>query len=813
MSNWTKGLLTAAGRLLLAKVEVGSASLQFSRIELGSGVSSGDRSAATSLVSSRTSSGISSVIRDGESIKVTASFTSMNISSMFYVTEMGLYAKDPDVGDILFMVATDSAPDPMPSKTYNQPITFTYTMEVFVSSDLSITPKVSPEGLVTVSVMNDAIAKHNVDATAHSDLRASIEEYFEKMKLLVGAPLKAETAAKMTDTARIYVYTGSESGFTNGAWYYYDSSTSKWTYGGLYNESALETDKELKTSDYAADAKVVGDKLRDLESELKSGLILPADVNRRLELCKTAIKLKFVDIADNSKNQLTDDDGNNIGGYTYLPVTDESLEESDIPADAKAVGDAVGNLDSRTLTLEDALMNYNKSGQKVSREFINSLKKVKNPVWGYEYPVLYLSNVPGSLIAEDASKSSGGTAEDTVYYNFPYLHISGVLAKMKIQGSSSTQAPKKNYTLTFPTNFVAKDGWGSHKKYVIKANFIDFTGARNVCCAKLAGAMRKGRVLGHLTDNIVDANNNILANSSGDSLTGACSQPYNIGMNYGSIDGFPISVFINGIYWGMYTFSIPKDDWMAMMKSDDNQAIISPDHSATNAQVFKGLATMKESDTGYADWSIEYQADDFTDSEILSSLNTAISAVLSSHSTAQEYIDAISPYIDIDSAIDWYIFSALIANWDGISKNTLLQTWDGKKWYFTPYDLDCVIGQASWQGTQMASAKNSGQTFSAIASAHRVAHILYTYDTADLISRYEVLRNSVLSESNVYEVFANYMGIIPKSVYDNEIIRWPTTPFSSVKDLNQIVDWYKERCILLDAEITDLKKNLISSAS
>ena len=100
-------------------------------------------------------------------------------------------------------------------------------------------------------------------------LRDSLDEYTQKVsakyknmfapKSAVGAPLSASTAAEMTDTTKIYVYTGSESGYTAGNWYYYDGSA--WTSGGVYNSTAFQTDTTLSIAGAAADAKITGDAL------------------------------------------------------------------------------------------------------------------------------------------------------------------------------------------------------------------------------------------------------------------------------------------------------------------------------------------------------------------------------------------------------------------------------------------------------------------------------------------------------------------------------------------------------------------------
>lgn len=75
----------------------------------------------------------------------------------------------------------------------------------------------------------------------------------------VGSPLKAATASAMTDKTKIYVYTGTETGKTAGHWYYWNGSA--WVDGGVYNSSAINTDKTLSVSGMAADAEAVGDKI------------------------------------------------------------------------------------------------------------------------------------------------------------------------------------------------------------------------------------------------------------------------------------------------------------------------------------------------------------------------------------------------------------------------------------------------------------------------------------------------------------------------------------------------------------------------
>ena len=82
----------------------------------------------------------------------------------------------------------------------------------------------------------------------------------------IGAPYIATTVAGMTDKTRVYVYQGSESGYTSGNWYYWNGSA--WTSGGTYNSTAVDTDKTLTQSDKPADSAVVGKEIGSLKESL-----------------------------------------------------------------------------------------------------------------------------------------------------------------------------------------------------------------------------------------------------------------------------------------------------------------------------------------------------------------------------------------------------------------------------------------------------------------------------------------------------------------------------------------------------------------
>jgi hypothetical protein len=76
-----------------------------------------------------------------------------------------------------------------------------------------------------------------------------------------GSPTPAATVAEMTDESAVYLYTGSETGYTAGNWYYYDGSA--WTSGGIYGGAV--TDSTLSVAGAPADAKAAGDAIANID--------------------------------------------------------------------------------------------------------------------------------------------------------------------------------------------------------------------------------------------------------------------------------------------------------------------------------------------------------------------------------------------------------------------------------------------------------------------------------------------------------------------------------------------------------------------
>lgn len=91
-------------------------------------------------------------------------------------------------------------------------------------------------------------------AIARALAGGAIDQEIASLRAAVGSPLVANTVSEMTNTNRIYVYTGSEAGYNSGHWYYWNGSA--WTDGGAYNSAAAD-DAMSDSSTNAVQNKVI----------------------------------------------------------------------------------------------------------------------------------------------------------------------------------------------------------------------------------------------------------------------------------------------------------------------------------------------------------------------------------------------------------------------------------------------------------------------------------------------------------------------------------------------------------------------------
>lgn len=304
-------------------------------------------------------------------------------------------------------------------------------------------------------------------------------------------------------------------------------------------------------------------------------------------------------------------------------------------------------------------------------------------------------------------------------------------AKIKVQGTSSLAYEKKNYTINLYQDAEYADdleidvGWGAQSKYCLKANWVDRTHSRNIVTAKLATQVQQKY--------------DVLSNA-----------PRN-----GLVDGFPVEIYINGDFLGLYTFNIPKDDWQFNMDSDNPDNIVVSGETYTPTNLFFEKPNLNH-------WSVEVGQES---DETLEKLTRMFSFVIDS--SDEEFKANFEQYLDLDAALNYYVMVDFAYLADNHGQNMLLATYDGEKWYLSLYDLDTSWG-SYWNGYIL---NPYNEELLDMSRNNLFARMEKNFGK-ELAERYFELRQDILSKDHVMNEFENFKDSIPTISFIKETLRW-----------------------------------------
>ena len=402
-----------------------------------------------------------------------------------------------------------------------------------------------------------------------------------------------------------------------------------------------------------------------------------------------------------------------------------------------------------------------------------------------EMPIVYLT---GDYTA--ATNKKNEVEMQVSYYDPTGENSFDAYATIKVQGATSTAYPKKNYTIkfykdeTFDKKLKIDLGWGKESKYVMKANWVDFIQARNVVSCRLWGDMVKSR-------NISVTQQRLAA----------------LPTNGGAIDGYPIAVYMNGVFHGIYTMNVPKDEWMFGMDDCETEALLGAD-DWNHTNFSSTIGYFKEDSAGDLvtdGWELKYCGTDDT-TWVTDSFNELI--LFCQQNEGDAFRAGASKHLDVDAAIDYLILMYVNFMRDNSSKNMLWVTFDGKVWVPSVYDQDGVFGQA-WDGKRYAEANkmlpgvSNGKITHGVDFGPDNQHLyngeyfilwdrIWNAYTEEVLVRYKELRETVLSEENIIAEFETFRACIPESVYQADVDRWDADRASWWKGYESSGLWYEK---------------------
>ena len=349
----------------------------------------------------------------------------------------------------------------------------------------------------------------------------------------------------------------------------------------------------------------------------------------------------------------------------------------------------------------------------------------------------YASSIPRVNIEGDISnmQDKSDVRKMKITYTSDELNFESY-TEIKLQGSSSLAYDKKNYTIklfkdsgcTEKNKVEVNSNWGKQSKYCLKANWIDdVTQARNIISARIAAK--------------VQAKYNVFTNT-----------PHN-----GTIDGFPVEIYNNDNFLGIYTWNIPKDDWLWNIDDKD------PKQYTIEAQHHTMATAFKENITEFDEDVFDVEAGTKSD-EALKHMQDTIAFV--KDSSDEEFRNNFEEYFDLDSTINYIVCCFYFSGVDNIDKNMMFVTYDGKKFYPSLYDLDTTYGN-HYDGSMKDDYNIRFDNDDSL-----LWYRLFENFPNEVAQRWFDLRKDIFTKAATMQEFKDFYYSIPEESWAKEKARW-----------------------------------------
>lgn len=371
------------------------------------------------------------------------------------------------------------------------------------------------------------------------------------------------------------------------------------------------------------------------------------------------------------------------------------------------------------------------------------------------------------------------------YYDTFGNYFKKPITALGVQGRSSTMFIKKNYSFDINDDSKIKFGnWVEQDSYHLKANYIDsFRGARSMIGYNMTRqimdtySFEKARPWRYLYYDDVT-----LFNSTGkisDDLSDEASAVP---------DGFPIKLFHNGTYIGLYTLQIKKhrDNYNMGKSKPQNIHIDGEDYANSLFNGENNIIWSKfeiRNPKGLIDINgNEYDGDSPTELSDTDELSNTVKEYIKNFSLKASNIITTTDFediINVDYSIDYFLLMSFVMNIDVFTNNTQWCTWDGGIWFPLNYDNDQCFG-LYWEGYKIRNA--SGQLPSdcilglTIQSGTPFTKLLNLYKNRIDLRYKELVDKNILTVENVMQQLKDWCNNIGKKEYDKEFEKWNETP-------------------------------------
>lgn len=541
----------------------------------------------------------------------------------------------------------------------------------------------------------------------------------------------------------------------------------------------------------------------DISTFIANAIIDVADIKKRIAHLSTIENDEYLSIETDAEGKVIGYIAPDGSHYLYkvksetIPTEFEHIEDpegrTEITTDAegKLLGyrDSEGQRHESSMAIEKKLSLSKES----AKSFLNTMKENGEELrvgkdWSNEslviLPIPEIASIV-NITSPDMHFSEYKTSDKkcTLEYLDKYGNYFRKEVLLNAQGSSSMGYEVKNQAIDITDGSEIKFGnWVAQDSFHLKKYYIDSFRGQCIVAYHLMEEVYQTRLYSerrpwsYTLNGATDKEGT--SDMKSDFENGALGHP----------DGFPIVVYLNGVYQGLYTWNLKKhrDNYFCSKKKSSNiilDGILSDDYfwkgniDWTQFEIRnpKGLKDINGNDYN-GDIPLELSDTDKLSKQVKSFIQHLASAKnnLKSNKTKEEF----EKYFNVPMFIDYWIVSQYIYNFDGFAKNWIWCTWDGYHWCPTLYDTDSIWGM-NFQGTGVYS-----RGLTEICSGGCTS-ILYELYKEEIEARYKELRSKdILSANNIVHLLTEWLGQIGYENLKDDLNLLPETPSYRKSNIN-----------------------------
>ena len=277
-----------------------------------------------------------------------------------------------------------------------------------------------------------------------------------------------------------------------------------------------------------------------------------------------------------------------------------------------------------------------------------------------------------------------------------------------------------------------------------------------------------------------------------------------------AIDGFPINLYINGEYIGVFNFNNDKSNKKVFGLTKSFPQCVSYEVSA-NSNTTAGAFNKWTSATGisekqyyYNDFELRYSSrsqDADEDNWDITPLKTLVDWVSDADET--EFRTNLDQHFNRRYLIDYYIFTMTAGLVDNFGKNMMLTTWDSQIFYPQFYDCDsCLSLNNSGYRRYDPYIEVTPDVFNTSDSKLWTKLTQYLWD--EIVVRYRELRQSTLTYDRLMEYYYGHqISKIPERLYNTDMNTKYLNHTEYLfmlhgNDLEHLKSWLSKRISFLD---------------